>query len=470
MKKAGIDFSNGYIKVAIESGDGSIDIKALEFAVEPENKASRKEFNRLLLAVLKAKPDTIYSSIGRQSATVRFLRLPSSDEREIEGMLEFQATKQLPFSKEEIVIGHRVLSTDEQGYSRVMLVVAQRNIIESHLSALKAAGIVPEYVCLSTEAVFNWFLSSGMNKDIPKQSLYILADIDNIFSELLVCQGDQILFSRAFEHGAGALHKCGTSAEIALWAEMFKDHIKLSYMAFKKENVLPDAKAELIFISGGVTKFYDDIKARLEKEFNVKTQFCGVREPEAAQYPVSLTAVCGMASPGADFKINLIPQEIRLKRALKKKKEELFKFYALCSAIFACIAVLAGARFFYKGMYLRYLDNQLLQLRPDVQKAEVLADKLKIIDAQVDRSGTALEALKEFYNIMPQDIKISNLSMNEGTITIRGASGTMSRIFEAVKILEDSKVFKNVKVVFTNKRKAAGGEIVDFQITCGMER
>ena len=40
----------------------------------------------------------------------------------------------------------------------------------------------------------------------------------------------------------------------------------------------------------------------------------------------------------------------------------------------------------------------------------------------------------------------------------------------SVAYLKRLSQYKNVKVVFTNKRKAAGEEIVDFQIACGMER
>ena len=147
------------------------------------------------------------------------------------------------------------------------------------------------------------------------------------------------------------------------------------------------------------------------------------------------------------------------------------RFYTLICSLFACIFILMGARFLYKISYVNYLDSQLQQLKPYVQKAELIEDKLKIARVQLDTDNTVLDALRELYNIMPQNITISGFSANDdGAISIRGISESMSGVFDAVALLEKSPRFKNVKVIFTNKRKLAQQEIVDFQISCVSER
>ena len=467
-----IDFSDGWLKI-ITADEGLSNemeepfIYVSEFNPGPESKLSRKEFNRLLWGVLKKRPEHIYGLLARKYATVRFLRLPSSDEREIAGMLEFQALKELPFSKDEIVTAYKILSSDNEGYSRVMLVVAQKNIIDNKLGLFKTAGVMPEGIYLSAETTLNWFLLRNKPGD---SSLYVLVDVDSSFSELLICRGREILFTRPLEHGAFSLRKCKTLQEVNLWADIFKEQLRVSYISFKKEYQKEHEKAENIFLSGAIPESaVDPIKRNLFKEFNVPVEFCGYSRQN--NYPVSLSSAAGAVYNQQAIKINIIPSDLKLKRLRENKKEELVKFYALICSLFACAFILIGARFLYKVSYVNYIDGQLQQLRPYVQKAELIEDKIKVARAHINTDNTVLEALRELYNIMPQNITIFGFSANDdGAVSIRGISEEMSGVFDAVALLEKSARFKNVKVIFTNKRKLAQQEIVDFQVSCVSER
>jgi len=467
-----IDFSSGWIKTAqARAGSGQPNAEfladALEFSVEAENKVSRREFSKLLWSMLKAKPRVVYMCLARKYATVRFLRLPSADDVEIEKMLEFQAAKQLPFLKEDIAIGHKVLSVGQDGYSSVILVVVQKNIIDSQLSVMRTAGINPDFIYLSSEAVLNWFLSDTRRRQaLQPESLYILIDIDANSGELMICLNGEILFMRSLECGASALKKVAAFNE---WINILKEQIKISYTAFKKENAALEKKAQKIFISGGISEFSNRIKQALQEEFNIPVEFYSASNAGNAAKSVSVTNVLGAVCNTESLKINLMPRELKVKQLDKEKKDGLFRFYILLASLAACFFVMVTARFFYKQAYVSYLDGQLNQLKPYVQKAEFMSGKLKAAQQQSDKSNTALEILREIYSVIPRDINISNFSMNEGGVAIRGVSKTMSQVFETVSALESSKYFKNVKVVFTNKRKIAQQELVDFQVACVLE-
>jgi len=150
-----VDFSNGWIKVAkseIKSGH----VRFLEVLSIDTAKISAKELSRLVSGgAFKIRPKTILSCLSRQFVTVRFLKLPSVKELEIEKMLEFQAARQLPVSIKDMATGYKILEKTQDGYSRVMLVMVQKNILSSHFDRLKSIGLVPDSVCLSTEAISN---------------------------------------------------------------------------------------------------------------------------------------------------------------------------------------------------------------------------------------------------------------------------------------------------------------------------
>ena len=151
-----IDFSNGWIKIAqAETKAGHISLVYITAApfpvdVEGKNQVSNKEFKKLVWDMLRFNPKNVISCLPRHLVTIRFLKLPSINEIEIAKMLEFQATRQLPFSKEDVVTGYKIFDLDKDGYSRVMLVIAQKNILDNHFAMLKEAGISPRLVYLST--------------------------------------------------------------------------------------------------------------------------------------------------------------------------------------------------------------------------------------------------------------------------------------------------------------------------------
>jgi cell division ATPase FtsA len=393
-------------------------------------------------------------------------------------MLEYQATRQLPFLKEDITTGYKILEVFPDGYSKVALVIVQKNIINNYYGLLKSAGISPDCFCLSTEATLSWFLNDVGKTEKVSSDFYMLVDIDYKFTELLICQGSNIIFSRAFAHGAGALYKLDTEIEISHWIKALTDEMYHTLKAFKKEKAIDAQPVKRIYISGGVSNFSQQINKYLHTEFSFPVEYINALRvlksskdidlPSGLiERPISFSSVIGMVSNKQDFKIDLLPKEIKERRSNRQKQLAITKIYILAAAILASLFVLASARFYYKKAYINYLDRQILQMQPRVEKAELVIEKTGVFKKQSDKNATPLEFLKEIYRVMPAEVKLSNFSFQENkAIVLRGSCNQMSVVFEMVPQLEKSKYFKNVKVAFTNKRKISNGEVVDFQINC----
>jgi|GEM_PF-1425312 len=503
---AAIDISNGWIKIAQaeqKAGDISVlDVSAVQFPAYSQEKEvqqdhafprrgvlpqsfsmsgqtiSRKEFSRIVWGILKGRPQTIIGCIPRQSAMIRFIKLPSANNEEIESMLEFQVTRQLPFSKEDIVTGYKILEVDQEGYSKVLLVVVQENILSNYFDLLKLAGLPPTSICLSSEAVLNWFLNDKAGSRMSGQGMYILIDVDYLFTELLICEGGNILFSRAFVQGASSLCNFEKELEITTWARTLADNIRHSLLAFKKEKAVDSELINNIVITGGVYKFFKYIKEDLQKELEVNVEYVDVldsikiqtTDQDWADYrslPVSFSTIGGMALYGESLIIDLLPKELKAQRLHRQKKMEITRLYILFSSIFACLFLLLSVKFYFNESNLSYLDRRLAQIRPYVKDAELMNEKLEVAKKQADTSNSPLEILKEIYNTIPQDMNLYGFSVKDGNqVLLRGTSQAMSRVFDVVSILENSKHFKNIKVAFANKRKIENEELVDFQINC----
>lgn len=484
LDAVGIDFSNGWIKIAEADARSGwmriVNIFAVPLAGEADvrdlSKIPQREFSRLLWSMLKAKPNNITTCIPRQSVALRFLKLPSSNQSEIEKMLEFQAARQLPFSAEDIVMGYRILSIDEDGYSRTALAIAQKSIVNNYFDMLNSAGLAPGSVCLSTEAIFNCFSRGVAGRERPDVDPYLLIDVDYLFTELLICEGEEILFSRAVAHGANSLFNLDKESEVIDWARVLTSHIKHSLAAFKKEKAAENKIIKKIFITGGVWKFFKYIQDELYGEFAVPVEYpdifknLDIAEEQALEIrdkPISVTSAIGMAVDKGALKTDLLPKELKLRRLYSQKRAELMRFYSLSLSILILFFILSGARLYYKQSYIKYLDEQLVQMKPQVKEAESIIEKLNMAKNQADKDTAPLAILKETYRIIPQDMNLSMFSFGENKAAVlRGTSKTMSRVFEVVSMLENSKHFKNVKVAFANKRKIEAEELVDFQINC----
>ena len=75
--------------------------------------------------------------IPRHLATLRFIELPSTELSEINNMVEFQALKELPYAKEEIITSFKNLGAYKKGFSYIMLAIVKRQLIEEMIKERK---------------------------------------------------------------------------------------------------------------------------------------------------------------------------------------------------------------------------------------------------------------------------------------------------------------------------------------------
>ncbi len=107
----------------------------------------------------KLSGSLVLVKLPRYMVTVRDIQLPSINREELEGMIDLQSSKMLPYPKEEIIYGYKLISTTPEGYSRIMMVLTHKNVVEKILNLFKLSGLEISKIALSTEALSNWYLS-----------------------------------------------------------------------------------------------------------------------------------------------------------------------------------------------------------------------------------------------------------------------------------------------------------------------
>jgi type IV pilus assembly protein PilM len=135
------------------------------------------------LKTSKLRPDRSFASISGQNVIMRFTKLPIMTPDELEQTVRIEAEQYVPYAIDEVSITHAVLNelTEEEGGGKysILLVVAQKELVNSYLDVLKAAGITNEAVDVDTIAALNALEASIVQTAGAQEGGEVVAIIDS---------------------------------------------------------------------------------------------------------------------------------------------------------------------------------------------------------------------------------------------------------------------------------------------------
>ncbi|GAB4252331.1 MAG: type IV pilus assembly protein PilM [Thermoleophilia bacterium] len=163
----------------------------------------------------RLKGKSVHLGVGNQKVIVRTIEVPEMEEGELRGAIEFQAQDYIPIPIEEVVLDFQVVSryTDEDGVGKmqVLLVAAQRDMIDGFMEAAKEAGLKVEGIDVSAFALIRAlapqvsFVDQGADED----SAFAIVNISSSVSTLVVALDGVPKFTRiinfAYDNMVGAL-------------------------------------------------------------------------------------------------------------------------------------------------------------------------------------------------------------------------------------------------------------------------
>ncbi|MBF0533362.1 MAG: hypothetical protein HQL23_09785, partial [Candidatus Omnitrophica bacterium] len=83
-------------------------------------------------------------------------------EEEIKSIVSLQAGRHTPFSREEIQVGYIHIGVYKSNYTKILLVIANKNVIKQQLSVFDRAGLRVKRVLFSAEGIAA-FYTAGLN-------------------------------------------------------------------------------------------------------------------------------------------------------------------------------------------------------------------------------------------------------------------------------------------------------------------
>ncbi|KPK39578.1 MAG: hypothetical protein AMJ78_08310, partial [Omnitrophica WOR_2 bacterium SM23_29] len=198
-----IEITDRHIKLLQISAKGS-DTKVIACVFKELSATEPEACAAILQGILEEyniKPKDLVLTISRQSVTIRNIRLPSQNLREIDEMVGFQAVKQIPYPKEEIAYGYNIYGIDSEGYSKIILVICHRDAIERPIEILKDCGLNPTKITLSSFGLINWFILNTELREKSKGSPIILVDCDIGTSDIAIIYNNKLIYTRGLTFG-----------------------------------------------------------------------------------------------------------------------------------------------------------------------------------------------------------------------------------------------------------------------------
>ena len=373
--------------------------------------------------------DTII--IPRHLVTVRFIDVPSLEPQEIGQMAVFQAVKEIPYSKEEIIVSYKNLSSFKEGFSSIMLVIAKRQMIQEKLRNSESKGLKVESIRLESEIVPLFLLKQG---SLRQDKVNLIIHIGKFGSEIMVIDKTRPIFSRGFENN-----------------EAFLDEINRSILVYERAKASPEIENIIVAYAAG--KDIEKVKSFLKEHFVIPVSFSGYGE--------------GLSAIGFSLEINLLPKEITKRKEKLQKKYENIVTYSLLGFAIILFFTFIYFKIYEKNKFLAALSSRMNEMKLQIGPLDEFLKKTELAKKHNKEGNFIINILKNAYSMIPVNISIEGLDYDgKGSISYKGIADDTQGFFSFVKTLEQSKCFDKVEVKYATKKKVENKELTDFNINC----
>ena len=431
-----------------------------------ENESAAIEKIAALVKKYKIQSEEVITCLPRYQVTVRNLELPSTQTAEIKKIIDLQAVKQTPYTADEIVFDYYFLRAYREGYSSVMLVIAHRQVVNTHLKFMEDAGLKSPRITLSTASSASW-VWQAVKPAAPDHAIAVL-DVDSGHTDFFICQHSHLIFTQNLSVGSEKFKNDPVASEEKLLAEVSR-----SLQIYRSEEIAKDPSGMVLT---GASLILRPLIDKLTALTGLKVQECPVsasaqrllevsQENKELIHKLSLTAVIGLAECTKPPLINLVPQERLLKESLVEKSKHLLVTGVLCISIFLVILGTLAEGFYKKQTYLKWLDQQLIQTQPKSDEVRFVCDRIKVILGLHDSSLRLFQELGHIHDQLPKEIYLTELNLvRDNHMEIQGRAESMTAALDFVNNLKKNSLFKETDAKRLTKRIVNTSEVVDFEI------
>ena len=456
----GLTLTDNYLKVAHIKGTSALpkvgsvvlhDIQGLpEQGIITTIKKALKGINVKKSNLLLVVPPSIVST--------KNIEIPSVNDQEIRSIVNLQAGRHTPFSRDEIQVGFVNIGVYKSNFTKVLLVIANKSALKEKMSLFERAGAKITDVRFASESVAKLY-----GGDISTTGVI---DIDANSTEFVIVKDGIAISSRNIPIGKAQLLNEGSSAQQKLVDELKKtiesyqsediDEAPKSYHLTEDNEDLKEALAQATGWDINGSPYADRIKAS-----------GGLLKKMAGTFgAVSFLDVIAAASGAVSAEVSLMPEEVIYQKKMADQGKEVLKAAMLSFVILILVGTIFGTKIYFKNSFLSKVKQENINSEQQVTMLEEKSARTKILRDFLETRMASLDTMSELYDSIPEEVYLTNIKMEEnGGVSIQGISEVASIVFNLGTALKESELFKSVDIKSTTSRKDRGKDVSAFEIT-----
>jgi type IV pilus assembly protein PilM len=234
---------------------------------------------------------TVAVGLASQRVTVRQLDLPDLADAELGDAVRLQAQDQLPIPAEQALLDHVVVEryavADERRNVRVLLVAAERDMVERLLAAVTAAKLRPALVDLDAFALIRSLAPSLAESG----QVETIVDVGASVTKIAVHRGGNPLFVRMVGLGGGGATRALQEVLDLGWEEAEAAKLEASAAMAAGADLDPDDERARV-LNDGVQRVITEVRRSLD--------FFGAQHRDVAVKRAVLSGGASLMPPLAD--------------------------------------------------------------------------------------------------------------------------------------------------------------------------
>lgn len=231
---------------------------------------------------LKNKQLTV--GISNQKVIVRLVELPYMDEQELRGALQYQAQEYIAIPMEEAILDFQIVgeftTADEEHMMEVLLVAAQKDMVQKFVETIQQAGLEPEVIDVASFALLRSLAEPApiILEEGKEAEAVVLMNISAGITNIVVVEEGIPRFSRVTSMAGDDFSRAAANALNLSFEEGQELKIKVGLPALGSESEAASVP-KLVGAAVGSRGWLGDAASESQPSPNVSTYFAG-EDPE----------------------------------------------------------------------------------------------------------------------------------------------------------------------------------------------
>jgi len=453
------------------SGDGPKVVNVAKADLKDSSEEEKIEIIKSTLGEFDLKKAEAVAVVPSASTITKNIEIPSTEPEEIKSIIDLQAGRHTPFSREEILIGYINIGVHSRNYTKILLIIINSQIVQSQLNIFEQSGLKVNKVFFAPEGKARFY---GRVLKIAEGSKPLgIIDIGKNTTDFSIELNHTVIACRNIPIGMQNLLQDDADADKKLVSELVQ-----SIDSYQGEDIgdMPDT-----YILTSDDAKIKELQPVLEEKLKANVKVLPYLDHIAASQPVMLKIVSeynddsflDIIAPASAFDnlhVDLIPEEVKTQRGIEEKGRQVVKVGAFSLIMLLLVCGVFFTKIYFRSLYLNKLAEEYEQKKKVVTSLEQISTNTRIIKDYLHSRMISLKVMNELYTIVPDEIYLNDILLDEnGSIRIQGVSETRSTAFAFITILENSELFKNAKMISSNAKKERGKDVSAFEISFKLE-